>query len=508
MITVFVLWSKYDKEEKMADEKTTNTKSKGKIGLGVLAAVVVLGGVYVGVSTSGRAITASASDDRFVQVIENNGCLACHSSEPETAWYEALPGISGMMEKDKDNAYKFIDLQTIVDKVNAGEMIDAPTVSKIEQATKNNSMPLTNYATVHPGSSLNAEEQGILLGWVKERRTAQVQAFAEQYGMELDDAALEKAVSEPVMVLPEPGYGVDMDMAMLGLDVYHDTRLSGDNTLACASCHQLSHGGEDGTAHARGITGSLGGVSAPTVYNAVFNVLQFWDGRADHLQAQAGGPPTNPIEMGSETWDDIVKRLKEDPEMVQRFDKVFGSTGITEENITTAIAEFEKLLITPNSPFDKYLMGDEGAISAEAAQGYDLFKKYYCATCHTGASMGGQSFELLGTVTDAAQYFEERGYEAFEADDGRFAQTEDENDRYRFKVPNLRNVELTDPYFHDGSQLSLQQAVRTMFKYQTDHPNPTDDEVNKIVEFLMAQTGENEYMTYDFYPSNNLYPEY
>ena len=323
--------------------------------------------------------------------------------------------------------------------------------------------------------------------------------------MDLSGDDLEKAVSEPVMALPAPGHGINMEMAMLGLDLYHDTRLSGDNTLACASCHQLSHGGEDGTAHARGITGSLGGVSAPTVYNAVFNVLQFWDGRADHLQAQAGGPPTNPIEMGSESWTDIENRLKADPEMVQRFEKVFGPDSVTEKNITTAIAEFEKLLITPNSPFDKYLMGDESAISADAAQGYELFKKYYCAACHTGASMGGQSFELLGTVTDAAVYFEERGYEASEADEGRYAQTKDEKDKYRFKVPNLRNIELTDPYFHDGSQLSLQQAVRSMFKYQTTH-EPTDDEVNKIVEFLKTTTGENEYMEYDFHPSNNLYP--
>lgn len=492
-------------EEIKADENPPKKKKKGKIGLGILAALVVLAGAYIATSMSGRAITAEAAEDKFVQVIENNGCLVCHSSEPESVWYESIPGVSGMTETDKENAYKFIDLQAVVDQVKAGEEVDAAKVSMIEQATKNNSMPLTSYATAHPGSSLNGEEQGILLDWVKATRTAQVQAFADTYGMNLSEDELEKAVAEPVMALPDPGHNVNMEMAMLGLDLYHDTRLSGDNTLACASCHQLSHGGEDGTAHARGITGSLGGVSAPTVYNSVFNVLQFWDGRADDLPAQAAGPPTNPIEMGSETWQEIEDRLKEDPKMVERFDKVFGPNSITEENITTAIAEFEKLLITPDSPFDKYLKGDESAISADAAAGYDLFKKYYCATCHTGASLGGQSFERLGTVTDAAVYFEERGYEAFDGDDGRFAQTKDENDRYRYKVPNLRNIALTDPYFHDGSQLSLQQAVRSMFKYQTTH-EPTDDEVNKIVEFLNTLTGENEYMDYDFHPSNNLYP--
>ncbi|MBR0164872.1 MAG: heme-binding domain-containing protein [Lachnospiraceae bacterium] len=497
----------------MADEQNTketgNTgSSKKKWWLAVLVALIVCVIAYIGVSMSGRAITADTTDGRFVQVLENNGCLACHAENPPAVWYEGLPGVSGTIAQDKQNAYRFIDLEAVVEQVNAGEVLDAPTVAKIEQSVRNNSMPVTSYATVHPGSSLNGEEQQIVLDWVREQKTAQVTAFAENYGMNLDDASLERAVSEPVMILPEPGYGVDMEMAMLGLDLYHDTRLSGDNTLACASCHQLSHGGEDGQPHARGITGNLGGVSAPTVYNAVFNVLQFWDGRAADLHAQAAGPPTNPVEMGSESWEDIADRLSEDPEMVKRFEAVFGKDNINVDTITQAIAEFEKLLITPNSPFDRYLMGDDSAISADAAQGYELFKKYYCATCHTGASMGGQSFELLGTVTDAAVYFEERGYGIEDGDMGRYAETGVESDMYRFKVPNLRNLELTGPYFHDGTQLSIQQAVRTMFRFQTDHPQPTDDEVNKIVAFLMTLTGENEYMTYDFYPSNNIYPSY
>lgn len=487
-------------------EERPPERRKRKVGwLAVLGALVVLGGVYIGVSMSGRSITAEEPNDKFVQVIEKNGCLVCHSSNPEGVWYESIPGIAGIVADDRAKAYRSIDLQALVDKVKAGEDIDAAKIAMVEQSTKNNSMPLASYATVHPGSSLNSGEQQIILNWVKERRTADVLAFSEQYGMGLSSEDAKKAAEEPVMQLPEPGYGVNMEMAMLGLDLYHDTRLSGDNTLACASCHQLSHGGEDGQAHARGITGSLGGVSAPTVYNSVFNIQQFWDGRAADLQEQASGPPTNPIEMGSKDWDEIVNRLKEDTQMVERFNKIFGESGITEKNITAAIAEFEKLLITPNSPFDKYLKGDKKAISAKAAEGYRAFKKYNCGTCHTGAAMGGQSFELLGTVGTAAEYFKERGYEATEADEGRYSQTKDENDKYRFKVPTLRNIELTDPYFHDGSQLSLQQAVRSMFKYQTAH-KPSDQDIDNIVEFLNTLTGENEYMNYDFHPSNNLYP--
>ena len=490
----------------MADEQSTAKKSNKAwwIVLGVIAAALV---IYIIAGMAGRGITADTLDGKFVQVLENNNCLACHMENPASVWYEGLPIASGMIAKDKADAYKFIDLEKVIAQVNNGETVSAPDVAKIEMSARNNSMPVISYAVVHPGSSLNTEEKEIVYEWVAAQRTAQVTAFSEQYGMNLSGESLEKAVAEPVMILPEPGYGVDMDMAMLGLDVYHDTRLSGDNTLACASCHQLSHAGQDNSPHARGITGSLGGVSAPTVYNAVFNVEQFWDGRAADLKAQASGPPTNPIEMGSETWDDIAVRLKEDPDMVKRFQDVFGDREISEDTITEAIAEFEKLLITPNSPFDKYLMGDEEAISADAKQGYELFKKYYCATCHVGAAMGGQSFESLGTTTDVAEYFKERGDAEGDGDQGRVAHTGVETDRYKFKVPTLRNIEQTWPYFHDGSKLSLQEAVRTMFKFQTDHQNPTDAEVNQIVEFLKTLNGENVYMDYDFYPSNNLYPE-
>ena len=490
----------------MADEQNTAT-SKKKWWI-IPVAILALGAIYVVASMSGRGITADTLDGKFVQVLENNNCLACHMENPASVWYEGLPIAKDTIARDKANAYKFIDLEKVIAQVNAGEQVSAPDVAKIEMSARNNSMPVVSYAMVHPGSSLNGEEQAIVLDWVKEQRTAQVTAFSEQYGMNLSGDALEKAIAEPVMVLPEPGYGVDMDMAMLGKDVYHDTRLSGDNTLACASCHQLSHAGQDNSPHARGITGSLGGVSAPTVYNAVFNVEQFWDGRAADLKAQAAGPPTNPIEMGSETWEDIADRLKEDPEMVKRFKEVFKDREISEDTITEAIAEFEKLLITPNSPFDKYLMGDDGAISADAKKGYELFKKYYCATCHVGAAMGGQSFESLGTTTDVMEYFEERGDGIGDGDAGRVAHSGVETDRYKFKVPTLRNIEQTWPYFHDGSKLSLQEAVRTMFKFQTDHQNPTDAEVEQLVEFLKTLNGENEYMSYDFYPSNNIYPEY
>jgi cytochrome c peroxidase len=172
---------------------------------------------------------------------------------------------------------------------------------------------------------------------------------------------------------------------------------------------------------------------------------------------------------------------------VEAFAQVYPD-GITQANITDAIEEFEMTLLTPNSPFDKYLRGDNNAISAEAKQGYELFKEYGCATCHVGPNLGGESYELMG-LRD--HYFADRGLELTEEDNGRYKQTQQERDRHRFKVPGLRNVALTWPYYHDGTRATLEQAVRDMGTYQSG-VNLTDGEVNEIVAFLNTLTGEYE----------------
>jgi cytochrome c peroxidase len=269
----------------------------------------------------------------------------------------------------------------------------------------------------------------------------------------------------------------------LGNELYHDVRLSGDNTLSCASCHALDKGGTDQAKSSAGIRGQIGPINSPTVYNAVFNLKQFWDGRAEDLQDQAGGPVENPIEMGAK-FEQVVERLQKDAPFVAKFTAVYPD-GLNKKNITNAIAEFESTLVTPNSRFDQHLMGKADALTADELDGLRLFRERGCTGCHVGKAIGGQSFERMGRRAD---YFAARG-DLTEVDHGRFNVTKAEADRHNFKVPTLRNVALTYPYFHDGSQQTLEGAVKIMAQYQTDRPF-TDHEVTQVVKFLKTLTGE------------------
>lgn len=303
-------------------------------------------------------------------------------------------------------------------------------------------------------------------------------------GLYTDVAVAPDFINEPIRPIAD-SISVDVRKVVLGNLLYHDTRLSADNTVSCASCHGLDTGGVDNKQYSEGVGGQLGGVNAPTVYNAAYNFVQFWDGRAGTLAEQAAGPPLNPVEMACESFDQIISKLAEDKNFVVAFNEVYPD-GLNEKNITNAIQEFEKTLLTPNSRFDRYLKGQKDAITADEIAGYDLFKKYDCATCHVGEILGGQSYELIGVQHD---YFADRQAEMTEEDNGRFKQTKAERDRHRFKVPGLRNIELTAPYFHDGSMATMDDAVRAMAKYQLgiDLPQP---EVDKIVAFLRTLTGE------------------
>lgn len=303
-------------------------------------------------------------------------------------------------------------------------------------------------------------------------------------GLYTDVAVAPDFINEPIRPIAD-SISVDVRKVVLGNLLYHDTRLSADNTVSCASCHGLDTGGVDNKQYSEGVGGQLGGVNAPTVYNAAYNFVQFWDGRAGTLAEQAAGPPLNPVEMACESFDQIISKLTEDKNFVVAFNEVYPD-GLNEKNITNAIQEFEKTLLTPNSRFDRYLKGQKDAITADEIAGYDLFKKYDCATCHVGEILGGQSYELIGVQHD---YFADRQAEMTEEDNGRFKQTKAERDRHRFKVPGLRNIELTAPYFHDGSMATMDDAVRAMAKYQLgiDLPQP---EVDKIVAFLRTLTGE------------------
>lgn len=288
---------------------------------------------------------------------------------------------------------------------------------------------------------------------------------------------------EPITPIPLL-ISLDADKTALGKRLFHDPRLSKNNTIACANCHALTHGGTDGKPRSLGINGQEGVINAPTVFNSSLNFRQFWDGRAATLEDQIDGPLNNPLEMGS-SWPEIIAKLKQAPGYKLAFEKIYRKEGISQNSIKDAIASFERSLLTPNGRFDKYLRGDKNAITEDEKAGYRLFKEYGCASCHQGVNAGGNMYEKLGVMAD---YFKERG-NISTADLGRFNVTGDSEHRHEFKVPSLRNVALTAPYLHDGSAATLERAIQIMGRYQLGVEIPAED-IKQIAKFLATLSGE------------------
>ena len=409
-----------------------------------------------------------------VITMQDNGCLSCHSEQASLPFYGSFPIIGDMVKEDMKLGLRAMDLSSLFNLMAGGAVVPEAAMAKIEKAIADGTMPPANFTSAHWSSKVDDTEKASILDWVSETRL-------EHYATNTEN---EKFANEPIQPVVE-SVEYNPEKAELGFMLYHDNRLSGDNTLSCASCHNLGTAGVDNKKVSDGINNQKGGINAPTVYNAVFNIKQFWDGRARDLQEQAAGPPLNPVEMGSKSWDEVIPKLNADTKLKEAFTVIYPE-GFTGETITHAIAEFEKSLITPNSAFDKYLQGDENAISDDAKEGYLLFKEKKCATCHVGQAMGGQSFEYMGLAMD---YFVDRG-DVNEADYGLYNFTKKESDRYKFKTPLLRNIALTAPYFHDGNALTLDDAVVVMLKYQLGEAITEKTEVEKIVSFLKTLNGE------------------
>jgi cytochrome c peroxidase len=269
----------------------------------------------------------------------------------------------------------------------------------------------------------------------------------------------------------------------LGQKLFHDPLLSHDNQISCATCHVLQSGGSDGKARSIGIHGAVGVINAPTVLNSALNFRQFWDGRAATLEAQVEVPILSSTEMGS-TWPEVLTKLRNSEEYARDFRRLY-SDGVQREHVDDSIAEFERSLSTPNSRFDRYLRHDISALNTQEQEGYQLFKSLGCASCHQGAGVGGNMYQKMGIMVP---YFSEAKHIS-QADRGRFNATGDPRDMYMFKVPSLRNVALTAPYFHDGSAATLDAAVRMMGNHQLGRPL-SDPQVQLIVAFLKTLTGE------------------
>ncbi len=291
------------------------------------------------------------------------------------------------------------------------------------------------------------------------------------------------ASQEPITPIPQQ-VEVDQHKATLGKRLFFDTRLSLDNSISCASCHDLASGfGADGKQFSDGVNGHKGTRNSPTVFNASLNFKQFWDGRANDLAGQARMPVTNPLEMGMASWDQVIDKLKKDPEYPQQFQAVFAGP-INEDNIVAAIAEYETTLITPNAPFDQYLRGNQAAITEQQKKGYELFKAYGCVSCHQGKNVGGNMFQKFGVLKDINL---QAG--SLNEDLGRYEVTKNEWDKRVFKVPSLRLAVKTPPYFHNGSVPTIEEAVDIMIEFQLGRSVPEADRT-AIIAFLESLVGE------------------
>jgi cytochrome c peroxidase len=447
----------------------------------IVVALCVLGGLAFPVANlvaglpKGTALTKDAKWDgahAAVGRILEAKCGHCHVPGTPRPFYAALPVAGGLIEADVTQGLRQFDLADEIVRTPPGPPSQA-AVAKISHEVRKGQMPPVRYVALHWDASLGSADRAAIDAWVRDLR---VNTFAPK-GLPAEVAARG--------VHPVPAkVDVDAARADLGRRLYDDKRLSGDDTLSCASCHDLAKGGTDQAKVSTGIRGQKGGINAPTTFNALWQVRQFWDGRASDLQDQAGGPPLNPIEMGA-TWEGIVGKLAADAPFAEAFAKSYPE-GLSSKTITHAIAEFEKTLVTPDCPFDRFLAGKADAIDARAARGWQLFQDHGCDTCHAGVLLGGTSFERMGHRRD---YFGERGSPLTDADQGRIAVTKKESDRGRFKVPTLRNVARTFPYFHDGTAADLPAAVKSMARYQTGLDALPADDADAIAKFLESLTG-------------------
>ncbi|MGZ0782351.1 cytochrome C biogenesis protein CcsA [Pseudomonas sp. TKO26] len=298
------------------------------------------------------------------------------------------------------------------------------------------------------------------------------------FGLLLGGEVRGETPSEPILPV-QPAKITDVAKVELGKQLFFDPRLSKSGFISCNSCHNLSMGGSDNLPTSIGHNWHQGPINSPTVLNSGLSFAQYWDGRAATLQEQASGPITNPGEMGF-SHELAVEVLRSIPQYRASFKRVYGNDEISFEDATNAIAAFEDTLVTPNAPFDRWLKGDKAAISPTAFKGYQLFKSIGCVACHNGEAVGGGSFQKMGMLEPYVTKNPAQGVAGLTGKDA---------DRMLFKVPTLRNVALTYPYFHDGAYWKLEEAVDVMARLQLGRQLDTE-EVGQIVAFLETLTGD------------------
>ncbi|MFA7172212.1 MAG: cytochrome c peroxidase [Kiritimatiellia bacterium] len=420
-------------------------------------------------------IKCGSTEMTAAKEIIGNKCMLCHMQDPVLPFYAVLPVIGQQIHLDVADGVDKINFISFYK--NGGD--DQALMAKLEHTVRVNNMPPKKFLAIHWDTALNGNEKAaIMLSIAKVR--------SEKYATNL---AATEFTNDAVQPLPAIWHEkLSPAKIAFGKQLFNDKRLSDDDTISCASCHAMDKGGTDQAQVSTGVRDQLGPINSPTVFNSAYNILQFWDGRAKDLAEQANGPPLDPLEMAS-NWEQIIGKLKKDVELTAIYADIYGSTEWTDPNIRDAIAEFEKTLLTPDSALDKYLKGNVTAISDAVAQGYALFKSHSCATCHIGPAMGGQSFER---PIDPLAYYASRNKKPVEKDFGRFNVTKQEHDRFKMKVPLLRNIALTAPYMHDGFTSDLSEVVKIMHDYfvtPSNRKSLSAADIDKIVAMLNANTG-------------------
>ena len=354
----------------------------------------------------------SSKESQATAIFDEASCITCHQKNTILPFYSDFPLIGQIAKDDHKKGYRMFDMEEAWDKIKKEEVLNEVYLAKIEMETIIlGTMPPTKYNIFHWGSSITASKKTILKSWVKFHR--------EKFHSNVLSA--EQFKNEPVQPIPI-SIQANRRKAKLGEELFYDKCLSSDNSISCASCHNLKNGGADNRQYPEGINKRLGGINTSTVYNAYFNAMQSWNGCSSSMEEHIEKHLTSPNIMGNDSFTEIIEKLQNDSIINNSFKKIYDD-GVTIFSITNAITEFVKTLFTPDSDFDKYIKGDEYAINKMQVFGYELFKSHKCVTCHAGINLGGQTRELMGRHKN---YFDDRGWELMKEDMGYFNCTADE----------------------------------------------------------------------------------
>ncbi|MDD2538758.1 MAG: cytochrome c peroxidase [Bacteroidales bacterium] len=411
--------------------------------------------------------------DQMYAIIDQGGCLICHGGSEDFCTHINWPVFGQAIRRDAEKAIRYADASPELDKLFMDLPIDKTHLMKLQHVVSRRSMPPLSFTIIHWKAPMTRDKQEIFLAWIYNQLSTH---FSHP-------VPVGKKTFQPIVPIPDT-FSTDQAKVMLGNALYHDTRLSSDNTVSCATCHNPERGGVDNLDYSVGVFNQPGTTTTLSSFNAVLDPFFFWDGKASSLKEQLSIALLDPVKMGNESFDEIAAKLQADPSFTSRFLESYPD-GFSLETVTDALQEYHKTLITPDSPFDWYLKGQTDAIGHLEQRGYELFKRYGCATCHNSAGMGGNSFQLMGV---AHSFFPDREKVMLE-DLGRYKITSRAEDMHKFKVPGLRNVALTYPYFHNASAKTLEQAVTDMAYYQRNK-ELSKRKIHKIVLFLKTLSTE------------------